>query len=251
MHLSLSRSITLTVSLLITVSHLDAQPVAPKILDFNKHLWVNYSGEHSIHGRWGMHFDAQWRRSDLGTIWQQYQARPAVNYQLTKDILLTTGYAYTRAYPYGDFPVAAAFPEHRVYQQVVVNKRVRSLNTQHRTRMEQRWIRYPNQNQWTYQNRFRYMLRVEVPLGDPEERNRWYIPVYDEILLGIPPNYGARTFDQNRLAVGFGRAQGPLKAEVVYMNQFIGQRNGRIFEFNNTVVVSIISNAKLSSLWTQ
>lgn len=251
MKLSPLRSLTITVSLLITISHLDAQPAAPKILDFNRHLWINYSGEHNIHGRWGIHFDAQWRRSDLGTAWQQYQARPAVNYQLTKDILLTTGYAYTQAYPYGEFPVAAAFPEHRLYEQLLVTKRVKSLSMQHRTRMEQRWIRYPNQIPWTYQNRFRHMVRVEIPISAPEERTRWYIPVYDEILLGIPPNYGARTFDQNRIAAGIGRAHGPVKAEVVYMNQFLGQRNGRIFEFNNTLVISITSNAKLSSLWRQ
>jgi hypothetical protein len=229
-------------------------PAQPKILDFNKHLWVNYSGEHAVRGKWGVHFDAQWRRSDLGTIWQQYQLRPALNYRLSPDILLTTGYAYTRAYPYGDYPLAAAFPEHRIYQQMVVTKRAGSLSVQQRTRLEQRWIRYPNQGPngpWTYQNRFRHMVRIEAPLGDPGSRNRWYLPVYDEILLGIPPNYGARTFDQNRLAAGFGRAQGDWKAEVVYMNQFIGQRNGRIFEFNNTLVFSIMSSAPLSSLWSR
>ena len=232
--------------------HGQAQPSLPKIVDFNHHLWVNYSGEHSISGPWGVHFDAQWRRSDLGTIWQQYQLRPAVNFRISPEVMLTTGYAYTRAYPYGDFPVAEAFPEHRIYQQMLVTKRVRSLTVQQRTRLEQRFINYPTNptdRPWTYQNRFRHMFRVEAPIGDPDNPNRWYVPVYDEILLGIPPNIGARTFDHNRLAVGIGRAQGSFKAEVVYMNQFIGQRNGRIFEFNNTLVFSMMSSAPLSSLW--
>jgi hypothetical protein len=228
------------------------QASLPKLLDFNKHLWVNYSGEHAIRGKYGIHFDAQWRRSDLGTIWQQYQLRPALNVRVSPDVLLTAGYAYTRAYPYGDFPVAAAFPEHRIYQQMLVTKRAHGLSVQQRTRMEQRFIQYPNtapHKSWTYQNRFRHMVRVEIPLSSPDNANRWYLPVYDEILLGIPPNYGARSFDQNRLAAGIGRAHGPWKAEVVYMNQFLGQRNGRIFEWNNTVVFSIMSSAPLSSLW--
>jgi hypothetical protein len=143
-------------------------------------------------------------------------------------------------------------PSIRIYQQMVINKRARSVTVQQRTRLEQRFIRYPNEGPngpWTYQNRFRHMFRVEVPISDPDSRNRWYVPVYDEILLGIPPNYGARTFDQNRLAAGIGRVQGHWKAEVVYMNQFIGQRNGRIFEFNNTLVFSIMSSAPLSNLW--
>jgi hypothetical protein len=249
-----SNRIILLICFGIGAQLLPAQQPVPKILDFNKHLWVNYSGEHAVRGSWGIHFDAQWRRSDLGTIWQQYQLRPALNYSLSKDVLLTAGYVYTRAYPYGDFPVSSAFPEHRIYQQMVVSKRARSLTVQQRTRLEQRFIRYPSNppsDAWTYQNRFRHMVRVEVPIRDPNQSKRWYIPVYDEILLGIPPNHGARTFDQNRIAAGIGRAQGVWKGEVVYLNQFIGQRNGRIFEFNNTLVLSITSTASLAGLFSR
>lgn len=76
-----------------------------KVLDPNKHAWVSYSGEHAVKGKWGIHFDGQWRRAELGTQWQQYQLRPGLNYQLNPNVLLTLGYAYTRAYPYGEFPV--------------------------------------------------------------------------------------------------------------------------------------------------
>jgi hypothetical protein len=243
------RVIPIAVTLIISVANVGAQPASPKVLDFNKHFWVNYSGDHNIRGRWGVHFDAQWRRSDFGSIWQQYMARPAINYQLSKDVLLSAGYAYAHTYPYGDYPATHAFPEHRAYQQLQITKRVRGLSLQQRSRLEQRWIRYANQREWTYQNRFRHQVRVEVPIGSPDNPKRWYVPVYDEILLGIPPNYGARPFDQNRFAAGLGKAHGPMKVEAVYMNQFTGQRNGRVFEFNNTLVLSITSSAKLSSLW--
>jgi hypothetical protein len=113
---------------------------------------------------------------------------------------------------------------------------------QHRSRLEQRWLRYPNQTSYTYQNRFRQMERVEIPL-----KNGWYLPLFDEILFGIPPNFGARTFDQNRAFAGIGRLMGSVKIEGGYMNQFIGQRNGRIFEFNNTFVLSISSGMRLFS----
>jgi hypothetical protein len=234
------------------VQILSAQAL-PKILDFNKHAWVSYSGEHRVAGRFGVHFDAQWRRADLGTRWQQYQLRPALNFEVNRNLLLTSGYAYTRAYPYGDYPLTAAFPEHRIYQQAIVRHPREGVRFSQRYRLEQRFIRYPNtpDQSWTYQNRFRYMFRTETPLtkngaGAP----KWYLPVWNEILLGIPPNYGARTFDQNRLFVGVGRSAGALGAvEVGYMNQFIGQRNGRIFEFNNTIFVTVTSNYDLSSLW--
>jgi hypothetical protein len=111
--------------------------------------------------------------------------------------------------------------------------------------MEQRWIKYPDPQprSWTYQNRFRYLLKAEIPLGG--ESTGWYVPVYDEILIGIPPNYGARPFDQNRLFAGIGKALRGVNVEVGYLNQFLGQRNGRIFEFNSTLFVTITSTARL------
>jgi hypothetical protein len=121
-------------------------------------------------------------------------------------LLLTVGYAYTRGYPYGDYPVAAAFPEHRIYQQALVRHRRGSFRFSQRYRLEQRFIHYPSSaaQRSTYQNRFRYMFRAEAPLARKGDDDRtWYIPVWNEVLLGIPPNHGARTFDQNRLFVGW------------------------------------------------
>jgi hypothetical protein len=222
-------------------------------LDFNQHAWYTYSGDHAISGRWGIHLEGQWRRADLGTEWQQYLLRPGVNFALSRSLQLTAGYALVRTYPYGDFPLRKSVPEHRIYQQALFTHAWRSLRVQHRPRLEQRFIRYPDPEprSWTYQNRFRYMLRVEIPLvTESNGRPVWYLPAFNEVLIGISPNYGARPFDQNRLFVGVGRALPGAKVEVGYMNQFIGQRNGRIFEFNNTLFVAITSNVPLSGLWS-
>jgi hypothetical protein len=233
--------VRVTPLLFLVLTSVSGQTQQPKILDFNRHVWMFYSGDHAVgSGPWGIHFDAQWRRADFGTEWQQYQLRPALNYRVSPKLLLTAGYNFTKAYPYGDFPVADAIPEHRIYEQAVFAHKAGTLNVQHRSRLEQRWLRYPNQTSRTYQNRFRQMERIEIPL-----KNGWYLPVWDEILFGIPPNFGARTFDQNRAFAGIGRQMGTLKIEGGYMNQFIGQRNGRIFEFNNTIVLAITSSARL------
>jgi hypothetical protein len=222
-----------------------ASQTPARILDFNRHAWLSYSGDHPVSDKWGVHFDAQWRRSELGVQWQQYQLRPGVIYSFTPNVQLTVGYAYTKNYPYGDYPLRTGFPEHRVYQQLLVKQKTGAVRIQHRTRMEQRWIKYPDPQprSWTYQNRFRYLLKAEIPLGG--ESTGWYVPVYDEILIGIPPNYGARPFDQNRLFAGIGKALRGVNVEVGYLNQFLGQRNGRIFEFNSTLFVTITSTARL------
>jgi hypothetical protein len=230
-----------------------AQDSSPgtKLLDFNPHGWFSYSGDHPVSGPWGLHFDAQWRRSDFGTEWQQYQLRPGLNYQWSENLLLTLGYVYTRSYPYGEFPARAAFPEHRMYQQALVRHSAGAVRMQHRIRMEQRWIEYPNQpSEWTYQNRFRYLLKADFPLSKREDGSiKWYLPVYDEIVIGIPPNYGARPFDQNRIFAGVGYSTGPVNFELGYLKQFLGQRNGRVFEFNSTLFFTATSNVPLAKLF--
>lgn len=213
-----------------------------RVIDFNTHLWTVYSGDHPVSERWGLHFDGQWRRAEFGGKWQQLLLRPGVNFALTRRVQLTAGYAYIRTYPYGEFPARAAFPEHRLYQQVQVTHGWGMMRVQHRSRLEQRFVGTagPQPRTWTYQNRFRQQVRVEAPL-----RDSWYLPVFNEIFIGLPPNYGARVFDQNRLFAGVGRAAGRVKVEAGYLNHFVGQRNGRVFEFNNTLLVTVSSSAAL------
>jgi hypothetical protein len=228
-----------------------SQPTTRPI-DFNNHLWYSYSGDHPASGRWGIHVDGQWRRADLGGTWQQYQLRPGLNFKVSDAVQVTLGYAFTKSFPYGDFPANTSTPEHRIYQQALLKHSWRSVQIQHRTRLEQRFIRYPDPQlrSWTYQNRFRYLFKADIPLvTDGSGRAALYLPVFNEVLIGIPPNYGARLFDQNRFFLGLGRALDKAKIEVGYMNQFIGQRNGRIFEFNNTVFITVTSDAPISSLW--
>lgn len=173
-----------------------------------------------------------------------------MNFQAAPNVLLTVGYAYTQTYPYGNFPVSAAFPEHRIYQQALVSHPKQHVTLQQRFRLEQRFVRYPNtqDRSWTYQNRFRYMLKADFPLTRrQDEEMEWYLPIYNEILIGLPPNYGARPFDQNRLFAGIGYSTGRAgNIEVGYLNQFLGQRNGRVFEFNNTLFVTFTSKFSFS-----
>ncbi|MGH9631372.1 MAG: DUF2490 domain-containing protein, partial [Bryobacteraceae bacterium] len=126
--------------LILTATAQLAAQAPERIKDFNTHSWFSYSGDHPVAGRWGVHFDAQWRRSDGITNWQQYQFRPGLNFKWTDSVLLTLGYAFTRSYPYGDFPADSASPDHRIYQQVKVSDRIGRVDLSHRYRLEQRYI---------------------------------------------------------------------------------------------------------------
>ena len=206
--------------------------------DDNAHAWYMYFGDHPIaRTKWGVHLEGQWRRADLGVNWQQLLLRPGVNYQLTNKIVLTGGYGFIETYRYGDFPVRAAFPEHRFFEQALITQRAFKLDWQNRLRFEQRNLK---RTVWEYENRFRYMLRTNVPL--PFAGRKYYIGLYDEIMFNYGKNVAANVFDQNRAYIAVGRNVGrETRVEVGFLEQTVQQRSGQVFEHNHTLQVSIVS----------
>ena len=242
---SIARKIIIFVSGLSLVPAM-AQPSARRLHDHNLHTWMVYAGDHSLAGRWGLHLEGQWRRHDGGVRPQQILLRPAINYQLSRDIALSAGYAYVTTHRYGEYPVQTPFPEHRLYQQATIQRKAGRLDFLHRLRTEQRWIGQlrispgadAGERAWRYQNRFRYMLRLVVPL----KRAPWYFASSNELFLNYAPAHGARTFDQNRAFAGVGRVIGrETRLEAGYMQQTLLQRNARVLELNHTIQVALYS----------
>ncbi len=89
------------------------------------------------------------------------------------------------------------------------------------------------------------MIGSDIPLLKGKDKAGWYLAVYDEVFWNYGKNVGANDFDQNRayLALGKGLSKS-LKLEVGSMNQFLQQRNGRIFELNYTAMVSLFSTLR-------
>lgn len=205
-----------------------------------------YFGDHQIGGKWGVHLEAQARRNNGFNRWQQSFYRPAINYDVNRNVQIAGGYAFAKTYPYGEFPVRQAFDEHRIYQQLLVRQKAGRFRLQHRARLEQRWLDIqkdlpqgplPHQN-WRFQQRFRWNTRLEIPL-----RGKYYAAIANEILIHLPPNLAIRKFDQNRASAVLGaQASKSMRVEVGYLNQYIAQRNGRILEANHTVQIAAYSN---------
>jgi hypothetical protein len=66
--------------------------------------------------------------------------------------------------------------------------------------------------------------------------------VWDEVFINFGDNVLLNQFDQNRAAVALGRKLSrTVNLEVGYMLQTIQRRGGRIWEQNNTVMVSLFS----------
>jgi hypothetical protein len=221
---------------------------AQTIADTNFHGWLMYFGDHPVSDHWGVHLEAQIRRTNGGLAPQQLLLRPAVNYLVNSHLLLTGGYAYARTSRYGDFPAVAAFPEHRIYEQALIRHKIGAIPFQHRLRQEQRLVgtvRAPDLDPegWETRHRFRYMLRGDIPLPfRTHGEKRFGIGLYDEIFYQFGSNRGARFFDQNRAygALTY-RVTRNNRLEFGYLHQYVAQRNGRIVEHNHTWQVALYS----------
>jgi Protein of unknown function (DUF2490) len=222
---------------------------AADIGDTNFNGWLMYFGDHPVAGKWGVHLEAQWRRTNGFSRWQQSFYRTAVNYDVNKSLQLTGGYAFAKTYPYGDFPTRQAADEHRIYQQILYKQPWKRVRMQYRGRFEQRWLDVQTQQAqgplphagWRMQERLRLNCRMDVPLSP-----KYYLAFYNELLLHVPPNLGARILDQNRAYGALGvRLNKDFRVEMGYLHQHVAQRNGRIVEENHTIQLAIYSNLAL------
>jgi Protein of unknown function (DUF2490) len=211
-------------------------------LDHNFHGWYAYFGDHPVaNTRWGVHLEGQFRRHNGITQWQQLLLRPGVNYQATKALTLTAGYAFVRSHRYSDYAApASAFNEHRIWQQAWLRYRTGKVAWSTRLRFENRFIATGDGHR--FENRLRTWQQATVPVS-----RRAYLTAYDEVWFYVKPYVSASAFDQNRAYGAVGLHLSPhWRMEAGYMNQSLLQRSGRVLESNHTIVISLFSNAVFS-----
>lgn len=239
---------------LLLVGKLQAQVRQPT---YNNIAWGCYFGDHTIAEKWSIHTEYQWRRTAFGGSAQQSLARVGVNYQLHPKVMLTVGYGLIHTYSYGDLPIsrlnsvgkAQIFPEHRIYQDVLVTDKIEKLDISHRFRLEQRYMGlfYDAENnrmagKWKLFNRFRYRVRLAYPITE-----KWYAHGYEEIFIGFGKDVGYNIFDQNRINLGFGyKFNKQAKIEAGYFSQIVQKprmtNNLAVFEYNQGFLVAFVYN---------
>lgn len=235
---------------------------AQRQVDRNTSLWVTHLGDHRVSERWSVHTEAHVRRADLGGTPQQLLLRPAVNFQLAPDVLLTAGYSYYINDRYGGYPIPARNWEHHAFQQMQFTGRTGRVALQHRYRMEERFIAtlVPDpatagayrSDRYTYRPRFRARLMATVPLGRRSlgEPGTWSASLYDELFLSFGDSGQPDLMQQNRLSALLGRQlTGQAGLQVGYLLQTI-QRPGAaagadLQEMNSTLHVILTWNLDL------
>lgn len=180
--------------------------------------WIMYFGNQSLGKGFSLHNEVQYRNYNAIGDLEQLLLRGGIGYDLTENnntILLGYGFIETEVYV-GNTDQKVAFSENRIFQQLISKQKFHSVSIQHRYRIEERWL------QNDFRMRFRYFLKVVIPLTDKEIKEKTiYLAAYNEVFL----NHESPVFDRNRYygAVGYAFSR-KLKLEVGFMKQTV--RNG-------------------------
>ena len=208
--------------LVLSCSSLQAQQA--RVHTANNNAWAMYFGNHKFSERMGIHTEVQWRRNGFFADQMQLLLRIGAEYYLKNGGRFTLGYAFIETYPYGDFAVANAFPEHRIWQQFSAAQQLGKVKLAHRYRLEQRMIGNPATGEFQngrYENRARYMAKITFDLA-----SKWKKPLffaaYNEVFINFGKDVAYNLLDQNRLYGALGITLSPkAKLELGYLYQVI------------------------------
>ena len=246
-----SKLCLLTTSLVF--SFLSAPAQNSRIADNSTIGWYNAAFNFKLSPKWGFHADYQWRRTHLISEWQQSFLGFGFIYNAAPRLQLRAGYNWLETYPYGDFPIngfGKQFTEHRTFESAALSDNLGRVAVTNRIMLEQRWIgtysspTLEEEDDYSYLNRLRYLLRLQTPLGKKIRGvGQPYFAAWNEVFIGFGENVGENVFDQNRTALLLGiQFSERFSLEGGYFNQTfqLGREvNGQnVFQYNNGIIVN-------------
>ena len=206
---------------LLTTLGAGARPARASDTDLQQ--WTLLSVQKDLSKRWIGYFEVQPRFGGDVSELNRLILRPAIGYRIRPNISLWQGYAWTPEYS-PEFK-----SEHRSFQQLLVENRLRKTDLVNRTRLEQRFIDDAGDTAL----RLRHMVRLVHPFT---ANSKWSLVASDEVFWNLNstdagPEAG---FDQNRLFLGVNHRLNPqLQIEAGYLiNQINAPRTSPNRRFN-------------------
>ena len=245
----------------IVISSLISNGQNTRITDRNSIGWYAITGIARLHKNIGIQSEYHFRRDQLGAQWQQGLFKIAINYQVHQKVQFRLGYGLAETFAYGDIPVNSfgkQFTEHRIFEAISFNDNIGIAGLSHRFMLEQRWIgkyskkELEKEDSYSYMNRLRYMLRVQVPLNHKKiEARTVYLAGFNELMLGFGKNVQENIFDQNRMGLLAGyNANKYVRIEGGYMMQILQlgrEMNGsNVFQYNQGIMLNAVVNVDFS-----
>ena len=197
----------------------------------NQHAWISYAGNHPIKNKLSLQLELSIRRNDYLKNPQQLLFRTGLVKEVGKGLSIAGGYCYAMTYPYGVFASKSNFPEHRIWEQIQLRKKVKKLELVSRVRLEQRFVYQPilvnasyESGPAVYSTRLRMMERLSYPIfAATIQEHVFYATGFDEIFYGFGTQIGIHHLDQNRAFIGVGYVVRTFgRIELGYLHQFQG-----------------------------
>ena len=205
----------------------------------HNHTWLMAFGNHRIYDAVGVHTEYQFRRTGLGQDWQQSLLRIGLDWHRDERHFASAGYGWIRSFPYGDKPIAEAFDEHRIWQQLISKSSTGNFKWLHRYRLEQRYMDRATGASW--QNRTRYFVQLSWSLPKHPE---WSISAYEEVFIGLrkAEQRVDNLLQQNRISLGLNyRFDKGTSVQFGWLLQSLWKGDGR-GEQNQTLLIGLRHN---------
>ncbi len=192
--------------------------------------WLFLLNSTKFSEKWGMHLDVQVRSNDNWDGTKNILFRPGITYFIDSKQNVTAGYLMVTT----DLG-PSTLVEHRIWEQYILNHKIKSIFTAHRFRLEQRFLDQANDN---FTQRLRYFIRMVKPLQKSEGgfTKGAFLALQNEVLFNVQNKelVNNSLFDQNRLYLAAGyRFSKKIDVEAGYLNQAI---HGRTRNTVNNVV---------------
>jgi len=141
-------------------------------------------------------YDDWWRQKE------QLIIRPSVEYDFLDKISGGVGYSYVKTYPYGDYPLEEALPEHNIWEELILKFNSNQFKFYSRNRIEHRFrgqVLKPGSDSRT----FIFVNRVRLRLGCSFSLNqKWSLDGFAEVWNNLSDNFRMLNFDRRWLYAG-------------------------------------------------
>ena len=177
--------------------------------------WFFLSHAQELNKKWSYITDVQLRSSAGFAHVQNILFRPGLLYNLTDNQTVGIGYTFFGTWDRNEMPHTFE-PEHRIFEQYIVDIEKGRLALSNRFRLEQRFIQQSSGN--VFAQRFRHQVQLKVRLATDSAFNKGsFLKLQNEVFLNIQnkQHLNGNFFDQTRPYAALGyRFTKKLEAEL-------------------------------------
>jgi len=207
-----------------------------KTINEQSQSWLSINSTVRLTRHWGFIADLHERRTNFLSDINFNFVRAGINYWVTDNLTLTTGYGHMWVAP-STAGWKTFANEDRIYQQCQLISKLSGITMLQRIRNEQRWQQKIVNDKATGDNKFtdrvRYLLSFTIPIS----KNRWYpaLALADEVSVQFGKEVVYNTFDQNKAFIGIKQqVTRSLSFDLGYMLVFQQKPSGNTYDKNHT-----------------